>query len=196
MLVHDIIKIKYVQFGYIIKNYPYHLISDEEMFNAFIDLGEEFASNLVDPNVRFFDMNYPNPFELEDFIYQKKDINGNVVEEISLSQEYLKLKNYIKLKIIEYLTYYGTSESDKHLIPNWIYTYMLGEVIYQKSEYLDIEDLLELLKCDNLANEFTRKACIECYRISLGYTSALSDEQRPPTVFGEPHIIKSLRLGA
>lgn len=195
MLIHDIIKIKYVQLGYITKNYPYHLISDEEMFNAFIDLGEEFASSLIDPNVRFFDMNYSNPFALEDYIYQKKDANGRVIEEISLSQEYLRLKNYIKLKIVEYLTYYGTSESDKHLIPNWIYTYMLGEVIYQKSEYLDIEYILDLLGCSNLANEFTRNACVECYRISLGYTSALSDEQRPPTVFGEPHVIKILRLG-
>lgn len=35
-LVHDLIKIKYVREGYL-PNYPYHLISDSEMCDAFIN---------------------------------------------------------------------------------------------------------------------------------------------------------------
>ena len=35
MLAHDIIKITYVREGYL-KNFPHHLISDEEMCVAFI----------------------------------------------------------------------------------------------------------------------------------------------------------------
>ena len=194
MLVHDILKIKYVQLGYIKKNYPYHMISDEEMFSAFIDYGAEDEGSLIDPEVRFFDNNYPNPFEKEDFIYQKKNAQGEVVEEISLSGEYSKLKTYIANTIADHLKYAGTTEADKHLVPDWIYTYMLGEVVYQNSDYLDIQDTLALLNCTNTDNEFTQKACVACYVTSLNYVSTLTTGFRPPTVFGEPHVIKNLRL--
>lgn len=196
MLIHDILKIKYVSLGYIKKNYPYHLISDEEMFNAFIDLGTGFTSNLIDPNVRFFDMYYPSPFAEEDYIYQKKNAMGEVISEISLSGEYTKLKNYIISCINDYLQYYGTSEESEHLVPDWIYTYMLGEVVYQRSEYLDIQDTLTLLNCSNIDNIFTREACVNCYRVSSNYISTLTTGIRPPTIFGEPHVIKNLRMGA
>lgn len=180
MLVHDIIKIKYVQLGYIQKNYPYHLISDEEMFNAFIDLGTGFTSNLIDPDSRFFDMNYPNPFSSDD------------------PQEYYdaygSLREYIISSISSYLKYYGTSSESAHQIPAWVYTYMLGEVIYENSEYLDKEDMLKLLGCSNIDNEFTVSACVACYNTSLNYISTLTSGLRPPTVFGEPHVIKQLRM--
>ena len=196
MLVHDILKIKYVSLGYIKKNYPYHLISDEEMFNAFIDLGTGFESSLIDPNVRFFDMNYPNPFETQDYIYQKTNADGEVIEEISLRGVYNKLKDYIISSINKYLQYYGTSEESEHLVPDWVYTYMLGEVIYQQSDYLDIEDILALLDCSNLDNKFTKDACVKCFIISLNYISTLTSGIRPPTIFGEPHVIKNLRMGS
>ena len=194
MLAHDIIKIKYVKLGYIKKNYPYHLISDEEMFNAFIDLGTGFESSLIDPNVRFFDSYYPNPFAEEDYIYQKKNSKGEVIEEISLNGEYIRIRDYIITSINDYLQYYGTPEESDHQVPDWVYTYMLGEVIYNGSEYLDIQDLLELLHCSNLDNEFTREACVACYATSLNYISTLTTGIRPPTFFGEPHVIKKLRM--
>ena len=193
MLVHDIIKIKYVNLGYIKKNYPYHLISDEEMFNAFVDLGTGFVSSLIDPDARFFDSYYPNPFTADDYYY-KTNSAGEVIEEIPLSGEYDKLKAYIISSINDYLKYVGTSEEADHKVPNWVYTYMLGEVIYQQSEYLDIQDLLALLGCTNTENEFTKDACIRCYSTSLNYISTLTIGIRPPTVFGEPHVIKNLRL--
>ena len=188
-LIHDIIKIKYVNLGYIKKNYPYHMISDEEMFNAFIDLGnEDFNKNttIIDPDTRFFDSYYPNPFAEEDYDYK-----GN-----SLSEAYDNLKQYIITAINAYLQYYGTSEESEHVIPDWIYTYMLGEVVYQQSEFLDVYDMLALLNCSNNDNEFTRDACATCYTISLQYISTLTTGRRPPTVFGEPHVIKQLRLEA
>ena len=195
MLVHDILKIKYVKLGYLKKNYPYHLISDEEMFNAFIDLGTGFKSSFIDDKVRFFNMYYPNPFD-EDDVYYKKDAKGNIVETIKLSDEYGKLKQYIIDTINDYLEYYGTPEADDHQVPDWIYTYMLGEVVYQRSGYLDVQDTLALLKCSNLDNEFTKEACVACYATSLGYISTLTTGSRPATMFGEPHVIKQLRLGA
>lgn len=182
MLIHDIIKIKYVNLGYLKKNYPYHLISDEEMFNAFIDLGTDFKSSLVDPNVKFFDSYYPNPFEESDVTYK----------DTSLSSEYTRLKDYIVTSINNYLKYCDTDTPVT--LPDWVYTYMLGEVIYNQSEYLDIQDCLTLLNCSNLDNEFTQDACLACYKTSLNYISTLTTGLRPPTVFGEPHVIKNLRL--
>lgn len=197
MLVHDILKIKYVNLGYICKNYPYHLISDEEMFNAFIDLGNDKfneKTTIINRDVRFFDMYYPNPFEAGD-VYYKRNAKGEVIEEIDIYAEYGKLKAYIISAINAYLSHIGTPEESKYIIPNWIYTYMLGEVVYEQSDYLDKEDTLALLGCSNLDNEFTKEACMNCYKTSLSYISTLKTDTRPPTVFGEPHIIKQLRLG-
>lgn len=196
MLVHDILKIKYVNLGYIKKNYPYHLISDEEMFNAFIDLGNaDFneKTTMVDPSTRFFDDYYPNPFAEEDYIYQKKNSDGEVIQEISLSGEYARLKSYIIQLINTYLLLHNQYGAWYEL-PDWIYTYMLGEVVYQQSDYLDIQDTITMLGCFNLDNEYTREACVRSYAISLDCVSIPQSESRPPTIFGEPHVIKALRL--
>ena len=188
MLIHDIIKIKYVKLGYIIKNYPYHLISDEEMFNAFIEVTPDFTSSVVSNDVRFFDMNYQNPFADIDW-----ENSANKIYQ-SYNDAYIKLRKYIIDSINEYLAFVNTTEKDKHLIPDWIYSYMLGEVVYNQSDYLDIQDTLDLLGCSNIENEFTIQACIACYNTSLKYISTLNDNTRPPTLFGEPHVIKILRM--
>ena len=198
MLIHDIIKIKYVRLGYILKNYPYHLISDEEMFNAFIQLDPEYKNSLIDDKVRFFDDYYPNPFDPDD-VYTKIVINEETGEReevvvANLYNEYERLKQYIVGTIVDYLKYCDTPEAADHQLPPWIYSYMLGEVVYQQSDYLDIQDTLDLLNCSNLDNQFTKEACKACYIVSLGYVSKLSVDTRPPTVFGEPHIIKQLRM--
>lgn len=187
-LVHDIIKIKYSKLGYL-PSYPYHLISDEEMFNAFINLtGEE------DDVDRFFEDNYPNPFAEEDLHYKKLNPQGEVISDVSLSGEYEKLKSYIIKTILAYLEHKGTELASLYAIPDWIYTYMLGEVIYNNSEYLDIFDALALLGANNNDNKFTNQSCALCYATSLKYISTLTSGIRPPTVFSEPHVIKQLRL--
>lgn len=54
MFIHDIIKIQYINEGYL-PNYPYHMITDKEMFQAFL-LEDEgyFAVNypLLDPDLQ------------------------------------------------------------------------------------------------------------------------------------------------
>lgn len=187
-LTHDIIKIKYSRLGYL-PGYPYHLISDEEMFNAFINLND-------DDSEHFFEDTYPNPFAEHDVIYKKLNNQGDIVAEISLSGEYTKLKEYIIKVIKAYLEYAGTELSQYYTIPDWVYTYMLGEVVYNNSEYLDIYDTLNLLGKNNTENQFTNVDCAYCYATSLKYISTLTSGLRPPTVFGEPHVIKQLRLEA
>lgn len=197
-LTHDIIKIKYVRLGYL-PNYPYHLISDQEMFDAFIDLSNDGLSSSGDTSdvERFFEDYYPNPFEEEDIVIQ-----GAGGEQISLNSEYLRLRAYIINTINQYLAHVGTAEESSYTIPAWIYTYMLGEVIYNVPgnsddfHYRDMHDLLVLLDADNIENEMTPSICKMCYDQSTKYISTLTTGIRPPTVFGEPHVIKQLRLEA
>ena len=191
-LIHDIIKIKYTRLGYL-PNYPYHLISDEEMFDAFIDLNADSGSGSGETQnaERFFEDTYPDPFIDEDIEYISP--SG---ERISLRGEYFRLKQYIINTIKEYLRYQGTSDEENYTLPNWVYSYMLGEVIYNSSDYRDIYDLLVLLDSTSVDNIMTPDICRMCYEKSTKFISTLTTGIRPPTVFGEPHVIKQLRLEA
>lgn len=155
--IHDVIKDNYIKSGWL-PDYPYHLISDKEMFNAFLN----------DSKVDYFHNKYP--------------YSG------ALSEEYSKLISYMMQCIDKYL-------NDDVAVPDWIYSYMLGTVISSTSIVQDRHDLLVLLHSDNLYDELTDADMATCYNISKSWISTkLSDSDRPPTMFGEPHVIKSLRL--
>lgn len=160
-LIHDTIKILFIEEGYL-PNYPYHLISDEEMLDAFIS---------SDDTGFFFDY-YP------------------LVDE-SLKSEYDKLVEEIRYHISVFKT------SDSYELPNWIYSYMLKTVISTQSSEYDIHDMLVLMNLDNLNDIFTEEASAFCYETSSKWIAKLpkaQQEHRPPTIFGEPHVIKALRL--
>lgn len=155
--IHDVIKDKYIKSGWL-PDYPYHLISDREMFNAFLN----------DSKIDYFHTTYP--------------YSG------VLSTEYSNLISYMTKCIDNYLT-------DNVSLPDWIYSYMLGAVISSTSTVQDRHDLLVLLHSDNLYDELTDADMISCYEISKSWIATkLADSDRPPTMFGEPHVIKSLRL--
>lgn len=172
-MIHDIIKINYVREGFL-PDYPPHLISDKEMLDAFI-LDENRESGI------YFDYMYPNSFE-------------------SLSKQYQDLKSDIISKLKSYL-------SNGDTIPNWIYSYMLGSVIGVYSSIRDKHDILVLLNEDNVDDEFTEAAAVKCYNISTDWIAKLavsgtqdrdgvsvSEWDRVPSIFGEPGVVKSLRL--
>lgn len=198
MLVHDIIKIKYVREGYL-KNYPHHLISDEEMCVAFLqkvgDLNTtkfsswEHMKNEIDNwYVGYFIDWYLDPllsqFEEEGYMFDDDIVSVliNLLDEIN--------------KYVETLISVNRSNLDQeYQLPDWIYSYMLGRVVSPKSEIIDIHDLLVLLNADNTDDIFTGIAAYTCYQVSRLWVNKLDPtEKRPPTVFGEPHVIKSLRL--
>lgn len=158
-LTKDSIKIKYTREGYL-PNYPYHMISDEEMFKAFLDVENQSG---------FFYDNYP------------------ILEE-SLIPEYNALIAEMQRQINAALK----SDDDDIEVSDWIYTYMLGQVISVNSEKADIHDLLVLLNEDNIDDEFLPEAQRACYNISKAWVNKIAS--RPPTMFGEPHVIKYLRL--
>lgn len=162
LLVHDVVKIKLSDEGYL-PYYPYHMISDEEMMNAFV-LGDN----------SYFDDYYPLPCD-------------------SLKDQYDLLKSYVSSCCSDYLKS-GTT------VPDWVYSYMLGEVVGPQSDIRDVHDLLVLLNLDNLYDEFNEKIYQSMYQVSKSSLGSASDytrgqdDFRPATMFGEPHIIKYLRL--
>lgn len=198
MLAHDIIKITYVREGYL-KNFPHHLISDEEMCTAFIQkvgdpdtskftTWEHMKLQLDNSYVGYFIDKYIDPL-LQQFIDEVYLPDEQMVSAI------MNLLDEI-VRQVELLIAHNRSNSDEEYeLPNWVYTYMLGQVIGPSSEIIDIHDLLVLLNTDNTDDIFTGISSYTCYQISKMWVNKLpNDEKRPPTVFGEPHVIKSLRL--
>lgn len=170
-MIHDIIKIKYISDGYL-PDYPYHMISDEEMCNAFIS----------DSNDDVFHYYYPC-------------INSD------LEDAYNKLTSAIRYHITSLLS----SAEVSPRLPDWVYSYMLGSTIGPRSEILDKHDLLVMLNLDNIDDIFTSQAATSCLDISKNWIKKLPNidtvefegktiSTRPPTMFGEPHVVKSLRL--
>lgn len=166
MLIHDIIKMNYVREGYL-PNHPYHLISDKEMFDAFLTI----KGSLIDENMEgyFFDK-YP-------------------CIDSRLKDEYNKLI----YDILTHIDAFEKSTDNSYVIPDWVYSYMLGQCVGPKSDTLDRHDLLVLLNLDNIDDEITPDVCQACWSISSKWVSKLN-YKREPTMFGEPHVIKSLRL--
>lgn len=170
MAVHDLIKIKLTNAGYLM-NYPYHMISDTEMCDAFLS-----------GNTGYFYDAYP-------------------CLDSSLRTEYTNLVKAIKY----HMHCLKTTKDDFYTLPDWVYSYMLGEVISVNSDTKDIHDLLVPLGVDNIDDEFTPEASVACSLTSkqwLKQTRVVDIvefegeeiDSRPPTMFGEPHVIKSIRL--
>lgn len=158
-LTHDSIKIKYINEGYL-PNFPYHMISDEEMCKAFMNTEEKSG---------YFYDNYPL---LDD----------------SLKDEYDELVRCINSELNKLIEL----NDEDYEMPDWVYSYMLGSVVSINSDTLDIHDMLVMMGIDNIDDEFTSEAEKECLKYSNNWVSRYDD--RPPTMFGEPHVIKILRL--
>ena len=160
MFIHDVIKMMYINMGYL-PGQPYYLISDKEMFDAF--LRED----------GFFNDFYPCPSE-------------------SLQEAYSNLRQYIVDSISNYL---NGSESE---LPAWIYSYMIMRPITYDSDIADIAYLNNLANIDSPsgAPQFTEELAESCYEVSQKWLQKQPSKasHRPPTMFGETHVTKSLRL--
>ena len=163
-MIHDCIKIKYVREGYL-PNIPYHLVSNEEMCNGFIDGTEN----------DFWSYQYP------------------LVDE-ALREQYDTLKENIFWHLKDLVKH---SQDETYKMPDWVYAYMLGNVISVHSSQYDLHDVLVLLGRDNLNDIFTPDAASKCYQVSKEWLRKIPSNKlnhRPPTIFGEPHVLKALRL--
>lgn len=181
MFIHDIIKIHMSKEGYL-PNYPYHLISDEEMCDAFLpyvyDKDDPYAGydDCMNAKFNFFRDYYPLIHS------QLEDEYKLLVSEIAWHLDQLK-----------------QSTVDQYILPDWVYSYMLRSTISSTSNIIDLHDMFVLLGTDNLYDEFTFDCARACYEVSETWLKKLPSTERihrPPTIFGEPHVIKSLRLDA
>ena len=198
MFIHDIIKIQYTRAGYL-PDLPYHLISDEEMCNAFIRLPESVDKYITDDyfgvttdktkNTIDWFQTYLN--DVDDAMFFRD--NYPLIDE-EIRKEYKDLVNRIFYEIQEF----RNTEDDARVLPNWIYSYMLGVCIGPESDKLDIHDMISSMETDNLEDEYNIYCAEKCLEISRTWLKKIivpaGDTQRPPTMFGEPHVLKSIRL--
>jgi len=179
MIIHDIIKIELSRKGYL-PDYPPHLISAVEMCDAFLP----YEYNESDPlagydacmsaTLNYFRDTYPL---IDDSL---EDKYKTLVSEIAYHLNLLK-----------------TSKNDNYVLPDWIYSYMLGVTLTVSSDQKDLHDLFVMLLTDNLFDEYNLECANACYAESAQWLSKLPESariHRPPTMFGEPHVLKSLRL--
>lgn len=159
MFLHDLVKIMYVQIGYL-PNYPFHLISDAEMCNAFMKEGGVFDDYYPCPNTH-------------------------------LEEAY----NLLKSAIFAHLQAYIDEGTE---IPNWVYSYLVMRPISYESDEANIQYLYDLTKIDPPVSmlEFSAELAEACYATSVEWIKKLPSKyaDRPPTMFGETHVTKSLRL--
>lgn len=95
---------------------------------------------------------------------------------------------------------------DEYVFPDWVYSYMLGSVISVNSDGYDIQDLADMLNIEVDYGIFSSSLSSACYQISQEWLKKVTPDSRylrtedetldlrPPTIFGEPHVIKYLRL--
>lgn len=164
MLVHDLIKIKLIRAGYL-PNYPYHLISDEEMCNAFIYANAADTSQLV----------YDSSLDIWKNL-KLTDLSGSFFDDYpslntALKSEYDTLTYSILYHIQSAI--YTQSQLDEYTLPDWVYSYMLGKVISVNSDIADIHDLIKPLGVDNIDDIFTADASSKCYETSRNWVNKL-----------------------
>ena len=181
MFIHDVIKIRLVREGYL-PDYPYHLISDEEMCDAFMP----YKYDESDPFAGYEDFKNTSPNYFQDYY---------PLVHPQLEDEYKVLVS----EIAWHLNELKQSKSASYRLPYWVYSYMIGSTIGPDSDILDKHDLFVLLGVDNLYDDFTFDCARACYNESSQWLKKLPPDRRvhrPPTIFGEPHVVKSARLRA
>lgn len=197
MLIHDVIKIQYSRQGYL-PNYPPHLISDEEMCKAFLNFTdiESFENS---SEYSYFKDNYPCLFTNEVVKVRNSDGSySDLVDEITGEPITWKSRYYDFVKYVsDQLDAFIASSDDQKKLPDWIYAYMIGSVVSVNSPQPDIHDLLVMMGIDNLDDEFLSNCCELCWKVSdwwIRRTPGDVSQLRPPGLFGEPHVIKQLKL--
>ena len=238
MFIHEIMKINYVRQGYL-ANYPYHLLSDSELFNAFLcfetSMDEVTARRIKEANSDYSLFERPKDYLRHNhlFTYDVYTTPDNVQcikirgskrnlmaflaansldTEVSLSDEcyfsdnypllfpkYMDTYNILVDALVYHLDLYlqTIKSAERYVVPNWVYSYMNGSSISINSPYLDKSGLFTLLNQDNIECPFTTDVFDQILSISSDWIKKLPPakrENRPATIFGEPHVIKSLRL--
>lgn len=187
MFTHDIIKIKYVRLGYL-PDWPPHLLADDEMCDAFLKYPEDPDKSEDELWKEWLDGDDPQFFR--DYYYLSECRKDSIDYELKDAyRELVKQINY-------HLNQFKQDLSDSPILPDWIYSYMLGECVGPKSDISDIHDFISLMGVDNLYDDYNNLCAHTCLDYSGEWLNKRIqfDEHRPPTPFGEPHVVKYLRV--
>lgn len=146
MLSNDIVKIKYSNEGYL-PNFPPHLISDEEMCEAFI--------------------------QCETFEYFRQTYK---LVNIDLLEDYYRLIRALRYHICRFVSKIEGWHVDE--LPEWVYSYMLGEVINNNSDQRDKHYLLTGIGMDNIDDEITSDIQKRCLEVSKHHVDSLTKDKK------------------
>lgn len=170
--------------------------------------------NKADESKSYFHVTYPRSVaENVGPAYTLRDCKGKPILDENGNEIIETPYEGLERVIGYYMNKLKTTHDDTCVLPDWVYSYMLGEVISVHSEIIDIHDLIKPLGVDNIDDIFTPAAAKACYDTSRKWIkqhlidvwghneSGLDPTEcpgcqnvRPPTMFGEPHVIKSIRL--
>ena len=228
-LAIDNIKIRYSQEGYL-PNYPPHLISDEEMCDAFIN-----------NSICYFDDNYPliNPGLIQEYRVLKASIRYHISRFLDIdSSDWSDLPAWVYSYMMGQVVGPNSTDADRHYFlvgigydniddeitsGSQVACYKMSKQWVDKLssvyrtpiefEYDEQVFTAELkngtLVIDNVRTDII--AAINSGKIYLPESSGVAFEPgtaivsgmetrvgvtylRPPTMFGEPHVIKQIRL--
>ena len=207
--IYDLVKIKYIREGYL-PDLPYHLVSNNEMYEAFLSYDTK-----TNTYKGYFTEIYPAPTDsvllrhyniLIKAIYRHlciaKGLETHSLKEYDTDETIVITDSYlVSSGMIKPITASKSVSATNYTflgLPNWIYAYMLGNVISDRSDdEMDYEDLLKTFNVKNFVD-----MQYDCYKVSKGWLQKLPDSLiyynaeliRPASIFGEPHIIKAIRL--
>lgn len=166
-LIHDIIKIKYIELGYL-PDQPYHLISDAEMCDAFIHRDDRGYS-VYDP-VTQHDL-YSDDIKVSGYFVDNYNLEGmkTCKQYFSMQQSYVELVR----AMLHYTSDLRSSFELEYVLPNWMYQFMIGSVIHSTSPEKDRHDSLVLFEEDNIDDEFTPEFYDKVFMSSKYYIDKL-----------------------
>ena len=192
--------------GYFIDTYPCPSRDDEDIFQSYIDL----LNSIIYATYNYKtggvgDVNQDGVLNYTDIMLIRRVVAGLDVftpEEWAIADVDgdgdVTMKDVL---ILRKLIKFGHVDSgDKHydvtdiILPNWVYPYMFGNAVGQYSSIPDKHDLLVMLGTDNTYDEYDEKSAKACLATSREYLNRIGNNLRAPTMFGEPHVIKALRL--
>src|SRR5574343_441788 len=154
MFIHDIIKMEYVRQGYL-PNFPYHLISDQEMFDAFIVfeivVSESQAKRIQQGNTSLWEApkQFVTQYKLQSFEYIEPELLGEEShvlirggqESITIFNDLCSINNDIRLSdacyfSANYSMTYDSLQTDYHQL--------IDAICYHISTYLKSVNAVEV----------------------------------------------------
>lgn len=206
MFTHDIIKIKLSEYGYL-PNYPFHMISDGEMCDGFMNtvtgtgyfydeypcldasLMDAYKQLILTISYNLLLMKFSkNPdYELPDWVYSY--MIGSAISINSNKKDTHDLLVALHTDNVDDDFDEVSSAACLDVSRKWLAKSHQSKLIKMDSRYE--QEILEVFKNSKIYDT-------TLYQVYMSNGFSDTDvgylDEKPPTMFGEPHVIKSLRV--